>query len=77
VPNHCRQVLCNNENCGRVHFYSLECKRKEKRPRLDQSCCGQREWVLETINERCKHPECMRAKGQNKWWSRILDGISN
>lgn len=62
VAHHCRQVFYSNSACGRKHFHALDCQRKRKRPRRDQTCCGKREWILDTADEKCKHPECLSDK---------------
>lgn len=75
LAHHCRQVCYLNSACGRIQFYALDCQRKRKRPRRDQSCCGKREWILETAYEKCKHPECLSNKASESWWSKITDGF--
>lgn len=69
VKDRCRQVCYTNGTCDRIHFRALDCQRKRTRPRIDQSCCGIREWVLEMANEKCEHPECVVKKTTDRWWS--------
>lgn len=73
LAHHCRQVCYLNTACGRIHFHALECQRKRERPRRDQSCCGKREWIIDTADEKCKHPECLSDKCSESWWSKITD----
>lgn len=75
VPHHCRQVCYLNSACGRIHFHALDCQRKRMRPRRDQSCCGKREWILDTADEKCRHPDCMAEKTLESWWSKITDSF--